>query len=377
MQLDFHYYATFCAATVAGFSREDALAIAYSDQFVDECSVTLLEKINGPSAAATTQLQSELLDARTDKAGLQDITRIWSSFHFLPYDLYAEVGRGGKKYKDKYRLICGPNGALVADTVNLAKGCGPQAAGIAMHVLSDTWAHRYFAGTPSLVINNTNYHFFELTGDENEPEKQIVFNHNPLGADDPEKGIYTNSLFQTSEKSIMNLGHGRAGHFPDYSYARYRYLPAWGDYAEIVKDNPTDYFSAFCQMVFALRFLHGDADEFEVNTYASDEIAPFEERIRGIIAQRRTDASADWKELGEELSGGEVEDFDVLKYQSEYKDAAEKRGTFLGRFIAAALAQKSMVTDKIYASGNRLTGFSIETVRKRARAKRKEAADGE
>ena len=215
MQLDFHYYATFCAAILAGFSPEEAHATAYADQFVDECSATLLAKIKGPTAAATTQLQSELLNARTDRSGLRDITRIWSSFHFLPADLFAEVGRGGKRYKNKYRLICGPNGPLVADTVRLAKGRGPQAAGIAMHVLSDTWAHRYFAGTPSLVINNTDYHFYELTDDGAEPERQIRFNHNPLGADDPEKGVYTNSLFQTSEKSIMNLGHGRAGHFPD------------------------------------------------------------------------------------------------------------------------------------------------------------------
>ena len=26
----------------------------------------------------------------------------------------------------------------------------------------------------------------------------------------------------------MNLGHGRAGHLPDYSFAHYRYQPAWG-----------------------------------------------------------------------------------------------------------------------------------------------------
>ena len=360
MQLDFHYYATFCAATLAGFSRDDALAIAYSDQFTDECSVTLLNKIKGPGAAATTQLQSELLDARTDRAGIADITRIWSSFHFLPRDLYAEVGRGGKAYKNKFRLICGPDGALVEDTVRLAKGRGPQAAGVAMHVLSDTWAHRYFAGTPSLVINNTNYHFYEITDDGENPEKLIVFNHNPLGADDPEKGSYTNSLFQTSEKSIMNLGHGRAGHFPDYSYARYRYLPAWSDYREIVKDNPSDYYIAFCQMITALKYLHGDAEEFNARVYDEVSVAPYEERIRAILKKRQTDASADWRAFGEDLSGGEVEEFDALKYQSEYRDSGNKSETFLGRFIAAALAQKSMVTDSIYRSGNPIAGFSID-----------------
>ena len=71
-------------------------------------------------------------------------------------------------------------------------------------------------------------------------ERQISFNHNPAGTDDPEKGIYTNSLPQSSENAIMNLGHGRCGHFPDYSFARYRYMPAWAEYREVIKDNPKD-----------------------------------------------------------------------------------------------------------------------------------------
>ena len=38
----------------------------------------------------------------------------------------------------------------------------------------------------------------------------------------------------------------------------------------------------------------------------------------------------------------------------------EKEHTFLGRFFTAAIAQKSMVTNKIYSSGNRIAGFSVE-----------------
>ena len=163
MQLDFHYYGTYCAAILAGWSHEDSLKICYSSQFVDCCSKALLSRIRGPVSAAATQLQVELMDQHTDLPGMQDMTRIWASFHFLPYDLYAEVRKWAPaSYRNKYRLICGPNGQLVNDTVELAKGESLQAAGVAMHVLADTWAHRYFAGTPSLVINNTNYHFYEI-----------------------------------------------------------------------------------------------------------------------------------------------------------------------------------------------------------------------
>lgn len=365
MNKDFHYYATYCAAVLAGYSHEESLDICYSAQFVDLCTVTFLTSVNGPSSAATTQLQLELADARTDLIGLQDITRIWSSFHFLPVDLYKNRGgRCGKRYMNKYRLVCGPNGDLLADTVNLAKGKSLQAAGLAMHVLADTWAHRYFAGTPSLVINSTNEYFYELIEEDGEVRQVPVhFIHNPAKPDNLEKHIYTNSIAQNSENSIMNLGHGRAGHLPDYSFIRYKYLPSWGDYKEIVKDNPHDYMCAFTQMIYALKYLRGEYDTFETKKYDKDAVEPWKDEIEAIITKRQLDSSADWKALGETLSGHTVDDFDLGKYNDEYIAAQseyEKDNTFLGRFFLAAMAQKSMVTAKIFKSGNMSAGFSID-----------------
>lgn len=364
MQMDFHYYATYCAAFLAGCSHEDSLDIAYSAQFVDCCTRTLLSKLKAPLSAATTQLQLELMNARTDLLGLQDITRIWSSFHFLPGNLYAEVNHSNRLYKNKFRLICTPNGALVADTVRLAKGGSLQAAGIAMHVLADTWAHRYFAGTPSLVVNNTNSYFYEIMPDGT--EREVSFRHSPGGADDPVHGIYNNSIYQSSERSIMNLGHGRAGHMPDYSYIRYKYLPAWGGYREIIKDNPHDYMCAFTQMIYAMKYLRGINPEFETGQYDTEAVAPWEEEIRAILEKRQTDACADWKALGEKLSGREIRPFDLDRYQGEYMSLPEqeKDDSFLGCFFLAAMAQKSMVTNKIFKSGNLLAGFSVDYAEK-------------
>ena len=45
MQADFHYYATYCAAYLAGYSHEEALALCYSDQFVDCCTKTFLKSV--------------------------------------------------------------------------------------------------------------------------------------------------------------------------------------------------------------------------------------------------------------------------------------------------------------------------------------------
>ena len=362
MQKDFHYYATYAAAILAGYTHEESLTICYSDQLTDLCSKSFLSGLGGPLSAATTQLAMEMADAGTDMISRQNITRIWASFHFLPGNLNAERKGCSKLYLHKYSLICNPNSDLVVETVNLGKS-SLQATGIAMHVLADTWAHRYFAGTPSLVINNTDSWFFELLPEgEGFRERRITFRHNPTAPDDLEKGIYTNSLFQGSENAIMNLGHGRAGHLPDYSFIRYKYLPAWGDYEEVIKDNPRDYYMAFCQMIEAMKALRGSAPAFEKDRYDFEAAAPYEEEIRAILEKRQPDACEDWKAFGEKLSGQTVPDFDLQQYQKEYLDAApeEKNGTFLGKYFLAALAQKSMVTNRIFRSGSLLAGFSVE-----------------
>ena len=50
------------------------------------------------------------------------------------------------------------------------------------------------------------------------------------------------------------------------------------------------------------------------------------------------------------------------KYQKEYMAAPDKKHytTFLGEFILAALAQKSMVTNRIFTSGSKLAGYSVD-----------------
>ena len=363
MQEDFHYYATYCAAFLAGYSHEESLTIAYSAQFVDLCSLSFLNSVDGPGSAATTQLKLEMMDTTPDIFGLQTITRIWASFHFLPYDLYASRKKCSRKYLNKYRLICRPNGSLVADTVELAKNKGLEACGLAMHVLADTWAHQNFAGTPSYVINNTYSPSTQLVPDgDGFLEKPIQFRHSPGTPDDLDKGLYINTISQMNEYSVMNLGHGRAGHLPDYSFMRYRYMPAWADYDMFIKDNPSDYYHAFCQMIYAMKYLRGDHTSFEKETYDFEAASPYKQKIYEILTRRQLDACKDWKAFGEKLTGRDIPPFNIDLYRSEYTGAGkgEKDDTFLGKFFIAAMAQKSMVTNRIFRSGSLLAGFSVD-----------------
>ena len=162
-------------------------------------------------------------------------------------------------------------------------------------------------------------------------------------------------------RGFIQIRCTRAGHFPDYSFARYRYLPAWGDYEEIIKDNPSDYMNAFCQMVYALKYIRGERDEFETGHYEKENISRWAETIDEILRKRQLNANDDWKEFGKSLSGQEIEDFVIEKYMDEYIHAEkdQKDDTYLGKFIIAALKQKSMVTGKIYRSKNPLAGISV------------------
>ncbi len=367
MQIDFHYYAAYCAAILAGYSHEESLEICTADQYTDCCTKTALKKMKAPLSAATTQTQMEMMDAKPDLLTLQDITRIWASFHFLPGDLTAKRPHCSRSYLNKYRLICQPNSALLKQTLEQAKKIGTlQAAGLAMHILCDTWAHRNFAGTPSMVINNITSEFYELrTVNGEEISKKVEFRHKVGGEDDLEAGKYTNTLMQFNEWSVMNLGHGRVGHLPDYSFMRYRYLPAWGDYKEVVKDNPKEYLYAFAQMVYALKWLKAPAQEFQLDTYDWDAVAPVQDRIEAILSKRQLSACADWKAFGEMLSGETIPDFRETDYEESYLGAPKesKDLTAPGKYIYAALAQKSMVTNRIFDSGSLLAGISVDYLR--------------
>ena len=145
---------------------------------------------------------------------------------------------------------------------------GAPAIGIAMRSRR-YMKHRHFTGTPSLVINNTNWPFLWAVPGRcyGEPERrQVTFSHNPS----PHQRmyisfIYVGSVYQSDENSIVNLGKHRniMGHLPDYSYIRYVYLPAWGGYKEIIKDNPHDYECAFARMAcLPMSYLRGEVDAF-------------------------------------------------------------------------------------------------------------------
>ena len=116
MNIDFHYYATYYAAIVAGFDKELAEKIAWAAEMVDELDSILAKKnesLLGDDYIVTTQnavgemlLNSQWSDSY-DSDLSQGIRGIWVPFHFLPGHFeggYHEVLTKSEQPYDKQRV---------------------------------------------------------------------------------------------------------------------------------------------------------------------------------------------------------------------------------------------------------------------------------
>jgi hypothetical protein len=112
--------------------------------------------------------------------------------------------------------------------------------GLRMHVLADTWAHMYFAGTPSWWVNEAGANVYAIEGGQ---RSKITWG-----------GAYSewSTPAATSFESLAYLGHGRMGHVPDYAWLKYEYTPQWSS-QPITKDNTQEFMRAFVEMVRAMR----------------------------------------------------------------------------------------------------------------------------
>lgn len=271
MNKDFHYEGTYGAAILAGFSPEDASVIAWSAQAVDDCTCENLDayypvyKKWMPIYTCETvkeNVEEELSSILSDEtsATLQKIRSIWIPFHFLPGNLDRHTGyKGVLLMKDErdirdFLCMCEPASPLAADMINTSvrtytnldnteKKSYLVRLGIIMHVLADTWAHQYFTGTPNYLVN--------------EVSNLSVTEPSPVPAD---FSTQTSPPGPTNH-SIAYLGHGRAGHAPDYGCMHFSYTPKWKDAASdavLHRANTDDFQKAFLEMYYALScHLHG------------------------------------------------------------------------------------------------------------------------
>jgi hypothetical protein len=181
MNIDFHYYGTYAAARYAGYSYKEATTIAHAAQYVDDSEEKRLarDKITDFRLIPTVHALQNMIfkDFVWTEDGYNELLRVWPVFHFLPgnYDKdnayrrpykgktsdksffgTADVWSYDDQAKAQFKLVCFPNSILTKAMINdLVQNYSDDlhAIGLRMHVLADTWAHTYYAGTPAWFIN--------------------------------------------------------------------------------------------------------------------------------------------------------------------------------------------------------------------------------
>ena len=321
MNIDCHYYGTYYVARMAGFQNKEALKIAWAAQTVDECMIKNLketkkklpddqkELFEKNLILTVTDAFDDLRDASSigdpldeevdEDLRLTALRAIWMPFHFLPGNFYPAIDktqverfRGEKYYhyilffrqepkwtsQDEHdmSLMCRTSTNTCRTIIEHAKKqydafkeSDPDralfAVGIMLHVLADTWSHEYFCGSPNIYVNYIGNLSWDVKKIEDDGSYQL---------------LTLSSLMSSSCHTIDCLGHGIAGHYPDYPFMeKLEFEHAWLNAAPIgqrtrKRNNPERFLEAFCQMLQAMLYIRGhpsfsDASLWSFQTFKS------------------------------------------------------------------------------------------------------------
>lgn len=322
MDQDFHYYGTYYAARAAGWNDGDATKIAKASNFIDFLSESsyagywrLVRDTQKPSDVEKCKVVGVLNSPRyTFQGGLFGSAAspedgLWGSYHFTPGNYKAPSGtssilavhgldvkqqlpehevRNVVSYKTYEKTLNRPLSALSRAMIEDAVACSEEKRlkqilerslggwellnnkdvncvnlfklmllGVRSHVVADTWAHQDHA--PYADDINTYWDINDGWGrqgieyqDSNNTWTYVV-----LTSADKFVG---NSNFEAAPNKGGKLGHGWMGHFPDYSFVKYRYKAAWrgSKAAALVRDNPTQYKYAWLELCSMLNQANGN-----------------------------------------------------------------------------------------------------------------------
>lgn len=356
MNKDFHYYATYLAALLAGFSKEETDIIAYAAQFVDDC--TKSSKPDSAPDRVTCMTTKEMVEmnakpsswSRNDKRAFYEI---WQCFHFLPgnefyTNSYNKDAAKGKSHFTEYdnelfRKMCLPNSIAVKEMIEDVKNYYNTSnylhmIGLRMHVLADTWSHQNFLGTPKWCINDIDTDNVEIEADGQWKKASLSVTN----SDNLSELKFKNTPVMPSYESVSYLGHGRIGSIADYGCLKFRYKAFWNDgVTYIERDNVEIFSKAFHQMYYAMKCIRENTP-FNVNYIPVD----FESNIKQVLRVRKLDQSEEWIELIRRSYNHSLtkDSYDYMVWINEYN--TDSGGNYI-KFINAADNHVDFVTKAV------------------------------
>jgi hypothetical protein len=169
MDIEFHYYMTYLIAARAGLPPEHAEIIAHAAQSVDDNHIRY--RVRSPDGEYLNYV-SQTMDILKPT---RQLAKIYPIFHFIPGD--PDAPSAARKDGRKDTWVTTPNSPVAQKMLKAALASGDlYRIGVSAHGFVDTWAHQNFLG------------------------RRDAFNDLP--------GC-------SWVKTLLNVGHGSAGHQPD------------------------------------------------------------------------------------------------------------------------------------------------------------------
>ncbi|MCP4108617.1 MAG: hypothetical protein GY749_24225 [Desulfobacteraceae bacterium] len=374
MNLDFHYYGTYTAAKLAGYSSAEAATIAYAAQYVDVSDRDHLEHegralVTGTTMVPTVESVYTLATkniVQWSSANVNESVNIWLPFHFLPGNFGAgqRVQYNGEttslgiwarwrythEYENYFGLMCLNDSDLLARVVNQVVESDSQTLeliGLTMHVLADTWSHTYYAGIPAWYINDAGSQVTNILPDNSRNAGQIT---QDMWQVSPRNAWITTPVMPYYN-SYAYLGHGRMGHLPDLPYLHYEYYPNWAGGEAQTRDNTPLFCNAFWQMVYAMTCIRSK-QPFKTREYSANPA--HDSLITSILSARVDDQSTMWVD---KINAGMNFDppalFDASKWKDEYMRNPTPESSY-HRFNTAARSHLDFVLNDLKTNDARI-----------------------
>jgi len=233
MQIDIHFYGTYCLARAAGLTSEIAHTIATASQFVNDA--TIVNTVIIENKQCVRPIRTSFKGIKPPYSD-EDAWRVWIPFHFLP-------GNEPEDGSFHERILCRKN-SLIAQKLALfalkPDHCEtwPYIMGITAHAYADTFSHYGFAGIPhksncvspeSIRLNNNHQQI--ITEYLEDRSRNFQEKYNIPGNQQP-------------------LGHVQAATYPDRPFLKWRFeTPGKKSTKTQWRDNTADSMEA-CECLY-------------------------------------------------------------------------------------------------------------------------------
>lgn len=270
MQIDMHYYGTYCIARSAGVPKDQAHRIAQCAQYVDDSNAHEREIDDHPDGGKFATVVTAHTGLDSQNRNKDDQRLVWVPFHFIP-------GNEGETFSQ--RLICRKNSIIAQDMIEhhieYVTECnfGPELVGIGMHTYADTFAHYGFAGISSRVNR--------IVADSIKLKQSDAIVENFLGKTLNEwfgkwGGLIENFRKfsnEVAEDVTGALGHGGVSLYPDAPFLEWEYeheFPTEAGMQFVHRNNHEDYMEAAENMWYYFHDVGADDDTPLFEDYAEE-----------------------------------------------------------------------------------------------------------